>query len=424
MSLSLLLAAAAAGVRWIGAAAAGSGAGPFRWLGLPLLPAATWLAAGAVGILVPAWMAVAAVPLVLGVAAAPWDDRSIVAVDAALVVVAGLASLPPLSIGASLLAAAGTAAVWLGVDALARVSGGVGRAAALAGAALAALAAVEFVDRAGDRDLYSLREAAPGLAVVPTCGGERVEVRPGTVGWLDRPRGSAPHPTALFLHGAEPRGGRQPVACAVRRTLLARGYAVLALDHPGYGASAVPDSGASVERWDPVARAMSALDWIRAEPDLAAELVVAHSMGAVDAVRMAAAELDDVSALVLIGAALSEEVQGDQEYWYERFHRDRSLTHRVTREQWREIEDRFYSARRALEEMRPDHPPVVFAEAEREWEHLLELREEFFRRIPGEKERRRLEGASHYLNSFRIRNELVTDADVLRRLADVLPAPP
>lgn len=423
MSVSLLLAAAAVGVRWIGAGALRAKHGSVRWLGLPLLPAATWLAAGAVGIFAPAWMAAAAVPLVLAVAAAPGDDRWILGVDATLVAVAGLASMPSLSIGASLLAAAGTAAVWLGVDALARVSGGVGRAVAVAGAALAALAAVEFVDRAGDQGLYSLREAAPGLAVVPSCEGDRVELESGTVGWLDRPRGSAPHPTALFLHGAEPRGGRQPVACAVRRVLLGRGYAVLALDHPGYGASAAPDSGANLERWDPASRATSALAWIRGEPDLDAALVVGHSMGAVDAVRMTADGLDGVSAMVLIGAALSEE-DPDEDYWYGRFHRDRSLSHRLTRERWREIEDRFYSARRALGEMPPDHPPVVFAEAEREWEHLLEPRDEFYRRIPGEKQRALLDGASHYLNSFRIRDVLVTDVDALRRLSAVLPAPP
>lgn len=409
-------------VRWTGAAVRGADEAVLGWLSLPLFPVATWAAAGSVGIVAPAWMPAVATAVVVGVAAAGRDDRWIYGVDAGLVLVAALTSVPAIPPVPAVLTAAGTAAAWLVVDRVAELSGAGGRVAAAAAVAGVALAGLELVGRAGDEYQYSVRETAATAAFLPTCRGERVEIGAGSVAWLDRPRGASPHPTALFLHGADPRGARQPAACVVRRALLDHGYAVLALDHVGYGASAAPDSGASLEAWDPTRPALEALSWVRASPDLTPGLLVGHSMGAVDATRLADAGPAGIEAVVLIGAAVGDGGQ-DEDYWYRRFRRDRGLDYRLPREKWREIERRYYSANRALEELDPGHPPVVFVSVEREWEHLIRGGDRFFERIPGEKSRRRLEGASHYLNSFFHRGVMVTDAAVLRETAEVVPPP-
>lgn len=422
MTVSGGLVLGALAVRWTGAAARGGDREALGWAALPLLPGATWLAAGSVGILAPAWMPAVAAAIVVGVVAAPCDDRWIYAVDAAIVLAAALTSVPAVPPLIGVLAAGGTAAAWLLVDRVVELSGAGGRVAALAAAAAIALAGAEVVDRAGDEYLYSVGETAPTLAFLPTCRGERVEVGSRSVAWLDRPRGPSPHPTALLLHGADPRASRQPAACVLRRALLDGGYAVLALDHVGYGASAPPDSGAGLEAWDPARPAREAISWIREAPGLTPEVIVGHSMGTVDALRVAAGGPDGIGAVVLLGAAVGDGGQ-DEDYWYRRFHRDRGLEYRLPEDRWREIERRYYSADRALDELGPGHPPVVFVAVEREWEHLVEGRDEFFERIPGEKTRRRLEGASHYLNSFFHRDVMVTDAAVLRRTAEVVPPP-
>lgn len=422
MSVSLPLMAGAAAVRWVAAAGRSAPPAALEWVSLPLLPVATWLAAGSVGIVAPAWMAAVGAVAVVAVVAAERDGRWIYGVDAALVLAAALTSVPAVAPPAAALAAAGTAVAWLLVDRGVELAGAVGRGAAVVAAAGVVLVCVDLVDRSRAENLYSPLEVAPGLALVPTCEGERVEIGPGSAAWLDRPGGASPHPTALLLHGADPRGSRQPVACAVRRALLDRGYAVLALDHVGYGASPPPDPGAGLEAWDPARPALAALAWARERPDLAPGLVVGHSMGTVDAVRVAAADPEGVEAVVLVGAAVGDGGQ-DEDYWHRRFQRDRGLEYRLPREKWREIERRYYSADRALEELDPGHPPVVFVDADREWEHLLEGRDEFYRRLPGEASRERLEGGSHYLNTFFHRDVMITDAEVLRGLAEVLPPP-
>ncbi len=423
MTVSLPLVGGAVAVRWLGAASWTSSVEPLRWAGLAVMPVATWLAAGALDVLAPIWMAAVAAAIVVGVAASPCDDRWIYAGDAGLALAAALTTVPsvPLVIGA--LAAAGITAAWGLLDRIVDVSGLVGRGVAVVAVGIVALVCAELLDRASAENLYSIPEVAPGLAFLPTCGGREIEIGPGSVAWLDRPRGTRPHPTALFLHGADPRGARQPVACMVRRALLDRGYAVLALDHVGYGASAHPDSGAAPEAWDPVEPARAALEWVRESGDLTVGPVVGHSMGAVDAVRLVAAGPDGVGRAILIAAAVGGGEQ-DEDYWYGRFHRDRGIEYRMPRETWREIDRRFYTAVPALEGLDAGHPPVLFVEVEREWEHLLDGRREFYRRLPGEKARVRLDGASHYLNTFFHRDVMVTDAQVLRGLAEVLPAAP
>jgi DNA-binding transcriptional LysR family regulator len=51
--------------------------------------------------------------------------------------------------------------------------------------------------------------------------------------------------------------------------------------------------------------------------------------------------------VILIAAA----VRGgpDEDYWYRRFHRDRGIDYRLSREKWQKMDRRFYSAVPALE---------------------------------------------------------------------------
>ena len=61
-----------------------------------------------------------------------------------------------------------------------------------------------------------------------------------------------------------------------------------------------------------------------------------------------------------------------------------------------------------------------FVEVEHEHENLLVGRREFYDRLPGEKGKTRLEGATHYLNTFRIPlvDAVALDTRVLDRLGE------
>lgn len=422
MSVSPSLLVGALGLRAGAAAASASERPGIARGGAFALPVATWAAAASAGVAAPAWVAVlAGAAAVAAHAASGGDARWVYGVDAAVVVAGSAVFVSSTTLPGSVLLAAVVAAAWLAVDRLARAAGPVLRWGLVAvAAAVLAVGGEAYLSRAVDRPLYPLPGALPRVAFIPECGGERVEIPPRSVAWLERPPGEPPHPAALLLHGAHPRGARQPAACAIRAALSDRGYAVLALDHPGFGASAPPDSSAPIRAWDPVVPARAALDWIRRRPDLDARLVVGHSMGTVDAIRLAGGDPRGVRAVVLIGSSIPEGGP-PEDWWYRRFQRERGLSYRLPRDAWREIERRYYRTERALESLGGEGPETVFVTVEREWDDLAGNRGEVFRRLPPPRRRVRLEGASHYLNTFGVPGAVATDGGVLRDLRNALP---
>lgn len=388
-------------------------------LGVAVRHVATWLAVGSVGTAAPLWVGLlAGATGVLVCQATEWE-RWLLIVDVAVVLTGVAVAVPAVPVSLALLQAVVLVAAWAALHAIFATDSRAVWALAVVGGLASAYGLQKVGGAALDRPLYEVRDAALHFAVVPRCEGDSLSLPEGQVAWRADSR-DGDRGLALLFHGADPGGSRQPTACGVRRALRDRGFDVLALDHPGYGSSAAPDSAAPIEQWDPLQAVDAALRSVGEEQAPLRPLVVGHSMGAVDATRLMA-RASEMSGVILIGAALSPS-DTFSEYWYDRFHEDRGLRYRLSRGKYQRIANRYYDASNALSALGPRHPPVKFVEVENEHENLLVGRREFYDQLPGEKTRVRLEGATHYLNTFRIPviDALALDTRVLDRLGEAI----
>ncbi|MDH3499669.1 MAG: alpha/beta hydrolase [Acidimicrobiia bacterium] len=131
-----------------------------------------------------------------------------------------------------------------------------------------------------------MRTTVQGKQVLATTGGRD----------LDRDL-----PLLLFIHGA----GHDRTAWQLQTRYFAHhGYAVVAVDLPGHGGSEgpPPDSIAGYADW--VADFIESLGWDAAN-------VVAHSMGSLIAIQLAASHPDQVISLALLGPAAAMMVHPD-----------------------------------------------------------------------------------------------------------------
>jgi pimeloyl-ACP methyl ester carboxylesterase len=382
---------------------------------------ATWAAAGVAGVAFPIWPV-----LLLALMGAVLEQRTsdptwMATGDVALLLVASVFAVPVPGSATLLALAGGLAVVWTVAEAWARLTPVLLRHTTVLVGLLAVLVlTLRFV---GPSDpLAPVLAMAPHLSVSAPCEGTRVELEGGSVAWHHRPRGGGPFPGALVLHGAHPQGSRQPATCSLVRALLHGGFAVLAVDHPGYGDSPAPGPDAPVEVWDPLPTHLAGLRWLDGHPSVSeVELLAGHSMGGTDAVRLLAAR-PDIPRTFLFGAGLTDPSERDR-YWHDRFHSDRGLEHRVPFERWLAIRDRYYSFRAAVEELPGDHGHVVFVHFGLEWDNIRASRDDAYESIPGSKEEWRMEDASHYFNTLNWNGLPAADTRVMRRLARVLRAP-
>ncbi len=304
-------------------------------------------------------------------------------------------------------------------------------AAARTGAALAVPAGGALVLLAFPVLPWSLREGlAPlstlelatslaNLGVIPAhnLGAQRTVLPTGAVAWLDRPSGSGSLPAALFFHGAHRAGAFQPAAVAARNALRDAGFVVLAVDHPGYGQSPAPGVNASIAEWDPLPTAMAALELLRKDPAVNRVIVVGHSMGTNDVLRLLAAKAS-LDGAVLFGSGALDTNQ--PEYWYRQFLTDRRLAaNAMTAEKVQELISRYYDAGRFARELTPSHPPIVFGQFEHEWPLLVQLRDQLFAQFPGRKVLWEVAG-SHYFNSFSYAGLVASDTRIIRAVASRL----
>lgn len=405
-----------------------------RLAGWPLCTTALWGAAGGLGAWSPLW------PAIVGGAAGAaveWRRRSApgrVALDVLVVWTLVLLSVPSLRPVPAIVAVVGLTAMGLVVDKATERLPGVGRAVALLAALLVVYGGIGpargLLDQAArmESDVsavsYALR-LLPNLGVTDGCRGERVQLPGGAVAWLDRGPGRGPHPGALLFHGNDPRASHQAAACVLRRALTGAGYTVLAVDHPGYGASPSPDPRAGTESWDPLPVARAALRELRGRGVTDPVLAVGHSMGTSDVLRLLAAEPAPTLAAIL-GGALDDPPER-QPYWYDRFHRMRSLDERVPWEKWREIHDRYYDKGGAAGRLSAEHPPVLFVTFGVEHANLMAGRGLLYRRIPGPRTRVHLSGVSHYFSTARTDGLILGDTkaarDVARMFAELRAGP-
>ncbi len=408
-----LLAALALGIRGVGVALRREDAAWLRIPGWLVCAIATWAAAGVAGAFSPIWPVVG-LGVLAGAVAGRWASSWLVAAaDIAVLGMVLATSVPALPWGTAGAFLAVLAVAWGALEMAAgvaprslRIAGG------LAAAAVTALLLLTLRFMGAGKPLLPLPGVLPHLAVSSECEAAGVDLPGGGAAWLvepSRPTGRA----ALFLHGADPLGSRQPSACVFRRALAHAGFLTLAVDHPGYGRSPAPARDAALEQWDPLRVHGEAYDWLVARPDVRQVVVVGHSMGGTDALRLAGAR-PDIPLLFLFAASLPDP-PGD--YHYMRFHRDRGITDSLPRDRWREIREAHYDPMPILERLSASDARVVFVFAGREWDNVRATRDSLYRLLPGPKESWHLEGASHYLNAFTLSGVLVGDARVARRVA-------
>ncbi|MFH1277614.1 MAG: alpha/beta fold hydrolase [Candidatus Eisenbacteria bacterium] len=392
---------------------------PHPGAGWIAVAAGVWLYAGAAG----AWVSPVAA-LFAGIAAAFADPvirrpRIRFLFDPAVVVILGLLSLP--AFGLSRLGAAALVAAALGyvID---RVVGGVPQKARSAAAVLPAAALVLAVLfrpwlPAAIYDLVEepmLEGRLARITLASPAEPRREVLDTGAVAWIEKSPGAGTGYGALFFHGANPMGAMQPAAEVLRRALRAAGYTVLSLDAAGFGGSPAPPEGAPLAAWDPEPHALSALARLRAEPGVEKVIVVGHSMGVYEAIRLFD-HAPEIAGVILFGGSLGG--GGLTDYWYERFHRDRRLSYRLPRESVEEIGRRFSDIHELVEKIRPDHPPVLFVRFENEFDDILSARSALEAAFSGEIEAWDVKDSNHYFNGQRRLDLVSADAGVARAVA-------
>lgn len=381
--------------------------------GLALL--ATWGAGGAAGIALPLWTVLPVA--MLGALLEHREEQPwwMLAGDAVLLLLMATTAVPPPEWRTLATVVGGVTLTWSAVEFGVRTLPPLVRPLVLAGAVGATMLFAARTSLTPDPLAPTLRVASH-LTVAPRCEGERITLDNGSVGWFHTPRSSGPYPGALLFHGAHPLGSRQPAQCSLIRALLDQEYAVLAVDHPGYGESPHPNAEAAIEAWDYLPTYRMAHDRLREHPDVSEVPVVAgHSMGSVGAIRLLS-ERPETQATFIFGAALADPPERDP-YWHERFHTDRNLPFEVAFDTWKQIRDRYYSFAHAAEAMPENHGHVVFVEFDWEWENLETVRDVQYDRIPGSKERWTMEGSSHYFSVLTWHGLLAADGRVMRDLS-------
>lgn len=264
-----------------------------------------------------------------------------------------------------------------------------------------------------------VRTFGPGavlpLVIKPTQSSKLVplEIGPG-VGWVSK-GGLGSGPCALVLHGANSLGSLQAAAQTLIVALHRSGYRVLALDHMGYGKSSYP-AGDSLEDWNPGAMTDSGMQYLQSS-DCANTIVVAHSMGVTQALRLTRRTTFDFDAAFLFGGGLHAPIRQDRlEYWHRRFHQDRRLTRSIPFDLWYAIDTQYYHPEAFLEPIaeRGAEPDVVFVEFANEHQDLTSTRDQL-REMIGQVERVSLP-SDHYFNGLNSDEIIYLDARLIREL--------
>ncbi|MGD8816332.1 MAG: alpha/beta fold hydrolase [Acidobacteriota bacterium] len=255
----------------------------------------------------------------------------------------------------------------------------------------------------------------PFFAIARARVGEPVELPGGAIGWLTLPNRPPPYHPALLFHGADEEGAYQRGALFLRRVLNGLGYAVLAVDAPGFAASAPPAPLDELDAWDPEPLSMAAARWLESRPDVSGSvLAVGHSMGATRALRF----IDvwpGASAAVVLGATVFPPPSEDGRI-YERFLDDFDLeTSGLSREFVHEVRRRYFNNDDAARRLREGHAPVLFLRFAYDYANIIAGRNELFAEIPGRKLQWELR-SDHQFISSRVEGVLTGNWQVMRRL--------
>ena len=387
---------------------------------------AVWMAMGAVGCWAPLWPALA-----LGLVAAVVDSPSrrkrwtwlLFEVPVALLL--AFVSLPPLATAPALMGVATVVVLGAAAEAVApgvaeRVPPRVGLAAVAIPAAVCLLVLVlrPAVMSRGFETISELSRNGqpPHLGLMASTRPERLVLATGAVGWLAKPRRGGPCPGALLFHGQHPEASMQTAAVVLRHALLDAGFAVLSVDHIGFGESPAPAADAPLSAWDPTPTSRDALRRLRTTSGVDQVFVVGHSMGATEVLRLLHLR-GEVRGGIIFGGSFFKTQTSIGDYWYRRFHSDRRLTYRLSRERVLEIVNRFENHTELVEALDWEHAPLLFAVFEHDHPSVARTRDLLFAAIPSQKQLWEIEGSTHYFGAKGGRRIVVGDTRVTRRVS-------
>jgi hypothetical protein len=255
------------------------------------------------------------------------------------------------------------------------------------------------------------------LALVAPNPGERVDLGSDCGAWLLRAPLRTPLGTAILLHGNDPLASKQPAALAIQGALMRAGYDVVSVDHPGYGATPLPNPDADWKAWDPTICPARALEYLRSGRFARAPgaIVVAHSMG-VDVALGWIAERGGagIQAEYLFGGSI-DRPRDPESGWIKEFLQQRGAPCCMSLQTLRRVRDQFYSgADRFALALPPDHPVIHFVRFGMEYDDVARVRELLYTDIPPPKTLNDLAGVTHYFNTLSLRvNQLLLPGFVL-----------
>jgi hypothetical protein len=243
------------------------------------------------------------------------------------------------------------------------------------------------------------------LALVAPSPGARADVLPGCGAWILTTPINTVRGTAILLHGNDPLASRQPAALALQGALTRAGYNVISVDHPGYGATALPNAKADWKAWDPTICPARALDYLHSLNSTRppATIVVAHSMGVDVALSLGVNRGADIQAEYLFGGSIDHPKDPDHG-WIREFFQQRRTPCCMSLPTIGRVRDEFYSgADKFALALPPDHPLVHFVRFGIEYEDVARVRQLLYTDIPPPKALCDLSGVTHYFNTLSLR---------------------
>lgn len=254
------------------------------------------------------------------------------------------------------------------------------------------------------------------LALVAPSPGARADLASDCGAWILRTPIQTPRGTAILLHGNDPLASRQPAALALQGALLRAGYNVISIDHPGYGATPLPNANAGWEAWDPTICPAQALNYLHFQKSTLAPaaIVVGHSMGVDVALSLGVSRGAGIRAEYLFGGSI-DRPQDPDNGWIKEFFQQRRTPCCMSLQTIRRVRDEFYSgADRFALALPPGHPAVHFVRFGIEYEDVARVRDLLYTDIPPPKSLCDLPGVTHYFNTLSLRfNPLLLPGFVL-----------
>ena len=229
---------------------------------------------------------------------------------------------------------------------------------------------------------------------------------------------------AIFFHGADSAGSMQSTARSLFKSLLMLDIRVFAVDHPGFGASPIPENSQQPDAWDPAGLTAAVEQKMRLQ-GCASRYVIGHSQGSTEALRLLSDADSDFDAFVVMGAGLFDKDAATDEYWYDRFHSDRRILERLRFEDWRVLRDRFYLNEAYckdtdLAQNRKNTNHLIYLVFSNEHANLARTREQLWRCLDYPSGKWHEFDSGHYLNSARVGPFVFVSHPQVTRLARVL----